>query len=590
MPNMVRMAYATGASLNAILTNQLNFRAAGNAPISSVYTLYANGQGQTYWSNSVSPADLSTLSTTIGTVYTQVEHDLQSSVISTYNAASTLIYQTVGSYTGLSSQFSTFEYYTISSFSSAFRQINTNSTNIGTLSLSTNNAFLSTANSFQIQLNSFYLSTLNVMYSTVNAISSISTFLVQINAVQNSVNIGLSTVSTSAALQTALTSNAITSTFNYELYSTTVWTSTQLASVLSSQVSITNLNTFSTQINSSLISTSIYLSQGISTNTAVISSLNRRVSTLELEYFTISTNTINVITSTFFSTNISPIIVSSYAQSTLLGRTISSLSAFSTVYFRDISSLVASTNSNVAQISSLSYQFSIITTSSILAGIYETFMQLEAYTVALINSTNAAYIQYLSSGFSTFYTSSLYASTATVGAIYTSTITVSSINGLLLGSGGVFNVSPIRATSANGALQYNPVTYEITYNSGKTFVIEHPKDESKYLVHACLEGPEVGVYYRGIGTIADLESSATITLPDYVDALATDFTVHVSPIYNGTMRLLNVSCVSNSQFTVYGDSGKFHWHVYGRRGNLDVDPDKVAVDVCGEGPYRWIKS
>jgi len=176
MPNMFRMAYATGASLNAILTNQLNFRAAGNAPISSVYTLYANGQGQTYWSNSVSPADLSTLSTTIGTVYTQVEHDIQSSVISTYNAASTLVYQTVGSFGNLSSQFSTFQFYTISSFSSAFRQINTNSTNIGTLSISTSNAFLSTSNSLQIQLNSFYLSTLNVMYSTENAISSISSF------------------------------------------------------------------------------------------------------------------------------------------------------------------------------------------------------------------------------------------------------------------------------------------------------------------------------------------------------------------------------------------------------------------------------
>jgi hypothetical protein len=35
----------------------------------------------------------------------------------------------------------------------------------------------------------------------------------------------------------------------------------------------------------------------------------------------------------------------------------------------------------------------------------------------------------------------------------------------------------------------------------KTFIIEHPIDTSKYLIHACLEGPEAGVYYRGKATI-----------------------------------------------------------------------------------------
>ena len=31
----------------------------------------------------------------------------------------------------------------------------------------------------------------------------------------------------------------------------------------------------------------------------------------------------------------------------------------------------------------------------------------------------------------------------------------------------------------------------------KTFIIDHPIDKNKYLVHGCLEGPEFGVYYRG---------------------------------------------------------------------------------------------
>ena len=150
-------------------------------------------------------------------------------------------------------------------------------------------------------------------------------------------------------------------------------------------------------------------------------------------------------------------------------------------------------------------------------------------------------------------------------------------------------ISPIRNDTGNAnTLTYNVTTGEIIYDTTKTFVINHPKDESKYLVHACLEGPEAGVYYRGTGTIADLESSAVITLPDYVDALAVDLTVQVTPIYNGSVRVLNASCISNNKFTVYGDSGDFHWHVYGRRLAIDVEPEKSDVTVRGEGPYRWI--
>ena len=151
-------------------------------------------------------------------------------------------------------------------------------------------------------------------------------------------------------------------------------------------------------------------------------------------------------------------------------------------------------------------------------------------------------------------------------------------------------IAPIRNdnTGYGNVLSYNTGTNEIIYDTTKTFVINHPKDESKYLVHACLEGPEAGVYYRGTGTIAELETSVVVELPDYVDALATDLTVQVTPIYNGSVRVLNASCVSNNKFTVYGDSGDFHWHVYGRRAVVIVEPKKSDVAVLGEGPYRWI--
>jgi len=119
----------------------------------------------------------------------------------------------------------------------------------------------------------------------------------------------------------------------------------------------------------------------------------------------------------------------------------------------------------------------------------------------------------------------------------------------------------------------------------KSFIIDHPVDPSKYLVHACLEGPEAGVYYRGKSEIFDGEK--TIILPDYVSKLASDFTVLVTPIYNGKLRILNCSEFKNNCFTVYGE-GEFYWSVIGKRCNIDVEPYKNAVNVKGDGPYKYI--
>ncbi len=58
-----------------------------------------------------------------------------------------------------------------------------------------------------------------------------------------------------------------------------------------------------------------------------------------------------------------------------------------------------------------------------------------------------------------------------------------------------FFVSPIRSNiSSQPVLTYNTTTNEISSNSAKTFVINHPTKPDSYLVHACLEGPEAGVY------------------------------------------------------------------------------------------------
>jgi hypothetical protein len=121
----------------------------------------------------------------------------------------------------------------------------------------------------------------------------------------------------------------------------------------------------------------------------------------------------------------------------------------------------------------------------------------------------------------------------------------------------------------------------------KSFIIDHPTDKEKYLVHGCLEGPEAGVYYRGTDKITNGES-VVVKLPSYVEKLANNFTVHVTPIYNGKIVACNASRVEKGQFLVYGPNCEFDWVVYASRGAIGVEPYKKDVVVKGDGPYKYI--
>jgi len=169
-----------------------------------------------------------------------------------------------------------------------------------------------------------------------------------------------------------------------------------------------------------------------------------------------------------------------------------------------------------------------------------------------------------------------------------------------------FYVNPVRqvtsGTTYNRLSYSNPnddnqdIKYEISYNNAlncsfdKTFIIDHPDDSAKYLVHACLEGPETGVYYRGKGTITNGESTL-VALPKYVDNLANDFTVQLTQIRSTTNNtVLQSSKVANGQFTVYGGNSSFFWLVYAKRSSIQAEVLKAGTEVKGVGPYRWIST
>ena len=159
-------------------------------------------------------------------------------------------------------------------------------------------------------------------------------------------------------------------------------------------------------------------------------------------------------------------------------------------------------------------------------------------------------------------------------------------------------IAPIRSDGTATTLSlllYNSTTSEVmvstdtTAAGSKTFVIDHPNDADRYLVHSCLEGPEAGVYYRGQGRIENGVSSVVL-LPAYVDNLAYNFSVQLTPLFdeNGDYPNLQSSAVADNQFTVYGDNCDFYWIVHGSRMDIEVEPLKANTIVKGDGPYKWI--
>jgi len=158
-------------------------------------------------------------------------------------------------------------------------------------------------------------------------------------------------------------------------------------------------------------------------------------------------------------------------------------------------------------------------------------------------------------------------------------------------------INPIREINigtTTGALHQNLDSEIVFYsNPVKTFVIQHPIKNYKYLCHACIEGPTADVFYRGKGNI-DI-SNTIIILPDYVKYIAKKFNVQISPIYDSQKTNQNYllqyssSQVQNGKFTVYGPPGKFSYLVHATREEFEVEPLKSSVTVKGNGPYTFIE-
>jgi hypothetical protein len=104
----------------------------------------------------------------------------------------------------------------------------------------------------------------------------------------------------------------------------------------------------------------------------------------------------------------------------------------------------------------------------------------------------------------------------------------------------------------SGGAGYCEVDGTLTVFGTKTFACAHPLIKDKDLIHACLEGPENGVFYRGEVMVED--GSAEITLPDYFEALTfrEDRSVLLTQIMgdDSGFAMLAASRIENGKFRI----------------------------------------
>ncbi len=137
--------------------------------------------------------------------------------------------------------------------------------------------------------------------------------------------------------------------------------------------------------------------------------------------------------------------------------------------------------------------------------------------------------------------------------------------------------------SAKGYVQINGtlgadafIAQTVQTNGNKKFVIPHPSKPGYQLAHACLEGPESAVYYRGEGRLSD--GRAMVRLPDYFESLTRKESRTVMLTARGREPfLLSYEDIDRGAFRVNGTKadGEFAWEVKAVR--ADIGPLEIEV-------------
>ena len=124
------------------------------------------------------------------------------------------------------------------------------------------------------------------------------------------------------------------------------------------------------------------------------------------------------------------------------------------------------------------------------------------------------------------------------------------------------------------------------YKSAGAFKIDHPLDPAnKYLVHSFVESPDMKNIYDGV-VVTDGRGYATVTLPDWFEALNRDFRYQLTVIGEFAQAIVAEE-IHDNRFVIRTDKSgiKVSWQVTGIRQDpyanlhrINVEEDKPAAE------------
>jgi hypothetical protein len=115
---------------------------------------------------------------------------------------------------------------------------------------------------------------------------------------------------------------------------------------------------------------------------------------------------------------------------------------------------------------------------------------------------------------------------------------------------------------------------------GGSFKIDHPLDPAnKYLYHSFVESPDMKNVYDG-NVVTDGTGRATVNLPDWFEALNSDFRYQLTVIGQFAHAIVGTE-INNNMFTIRTDKPnvKVSWQVTGIRQDAWAKAHRIPVEV-----------
>lgn len=403
------MSFTTTSQLNTLLLRGLQVRTNTNTPISTFFALYADGRGGTFWDQALRASDLSSYSTSVAAIG---------------ESQSTLTQYTTSSITGMENQIVILE----DNFSTLAGSVSTQIEE-AFYGFSTNVYFADQVSSLQLELQTSASSIYSTLSSYDNA--NFSTLSSYINGSQT-VSFGYTDSSISTVYtQSVSTSQASLDAFSTSINQSLVSTSVAFASTILNQNSslayyISTDTAQTTSTNSSFLTSISSLTAQLSSLQYVSSMMDSTLSTYISSYVNTSLNSYDIST----QSSITSIINSLDLISTIAVSTAKIALSTATGFAGQIDNLSIQTAQNTSSIININFSLNLLTTSTLISSIYESFIGLETFCCTLVQSTNSAIIETLNSttqGYiSTIYSTIVSSILALAADAFASTITSTS--------------------------------------------------------------------------------------------------------------------------------------------------------------------